>query len=113
MQFSISIQFNSIWPTDRTLSGATTSGQSELWSDTNEGILYIPQSSSITGTLPSDCFVSYTGHSMEESYLSAVMQSVYSAALANLAIVVVSERTFGPRQFNVDFLIFSLELKVE
>ena len=48
----------------------------------NEGVLYIPQSSR-TGASPSDCLVSCPGHSLEESYLSAEMQSVYSTALAD------------------------------
>ena len=51
------MQFSSIWPIDRTLSGATTPGQSGPGSDGNEGLLHIPQSSSITGTSPSDCLV--------------------------------------------------------
>ena len=34
-------------------------------SDDNEGVLQIPQSSSITGTSPSDCSVSYPGHFLE------------------------------------------------
>ena len=50
VQFSISTQFSSIWPIDRTLSGATTVGQSEPGSDGNEGVLCILQSSSIIGT---------------------------------------------------------------
>ena len=58
IQFSISTQFISVWPIDKTLSGATTLGQSELGSDGNEGVLCIPQSSSITGISPSDCLVS-------------------------------------------------------
>ena len=33
-------------------------------SNGNEGVLCIPQSSSITETSPSDCLVSYTGHSL-------------------------------------------------
>ena len=33
-------------------------------SDGNEGVLYFPQSSSITGATPSDCLMSYTGHSL-------------------------------------------------
>ena len=33
-------------------------------------------------SLPTDCLVSYTGHSLGESYPSAEMQSVYSVALA-------------------------------
>ena len=45
-----------------------------------------PQSTSITGTSPSDCLVSYPGHSLGRSYPSAEKQSVYSAAPANWAI---------------------------
>ena len=60
IQFSISIKFNSIWPIDRTLRGATTPGQSGPESDGNEGVLCIPQSSSnITGISLSNCLVSY------------------------------------------------------
>ena len=33
-------------------------------SDGNEGVLCIPQSSSIAGTSPSDSLVSYPGHSL-------------------------------------------------
>ena len=44
---------------DRTLSGATTPGQSELGIDGNEGVLHISQSSSIIGASPSDSLVSY------------------------------------------------------
>ena len=51
---------------DRALSGATTLGHSGPGSDDNEGVLHIPQSSSITGTSPSDCLVSYPGHSSGE-----------------------------------------------
>ena len=81
IQFSIGIQFSSIWPIDRTLSGATTPGKSGLGSDGNERKLCIPQGSSIT-----DCLVSYAGHSLEAgSYLSAEMQSVYSTAPAEWA----------------------------
>ena len=58
IQFSISTQFSSIWPIDRTLSNATTTGQSGPGSDGHEGVLHIPQSSSITGALPPDCLVS-------------------------------------------------------
>ena len=41
--------------------------------------------SSITRVSPSDCFVSYPGHSWGESYPTAGMQSVYSTAPADLA----------------------------
>ena len=47
------------------LSGATTPGQSGSGSDGNEGVLRITQSSSTVGTSPSDCLVSYPGHSLE------------------------------------------------
>ena len=47
-----------IWPVDRTLSDGTTPGQSEPGIDGNEDLLRIPQSSSITGTSPSDCLES-------------------------------------------------------
>ena len=68
---------------DRTLSGATTSEESGPGSNGNEGVLRIPQSSSITGTSPSDCLVSYPGHLLGESYSSAEMQLVYSTALTD------------------------------
>ena len=47
----------SIWYIDRILSGATNPGQSGPGSDVNEEVHCIPQSSSITGTLPSYCLV--------------------------------------------------------
>ena len=56
------MQFSSIWPIDRNLSSATTPGRSGSWSDGHEGVLYIPQSSTITGTSPSDCLVLCPGH---------------------------------------------------
>ena len=73
-QFSIT---NSIWPTDKTLSGATTPDQCEPGSDSNEGILHIPQSSCITGASPSDVLVSYQGHSLRESYPSALYSTAH------------------------------------
>ena len=64
IQFSISTQLSSIWPRDRAISGATTPGQSGPGSDGNETVLRIPNMSSITVTSPSDCLVSYSGHSL-------------------------------------------------
>ena len=64
IQFSISTQFSSIWPRDRMLSGATTPGQSGPGSDSNEGVLHILQSCSITRVSPSDCLLSYSGNSL-------------------------------------------------
>ena len=68
-----------------TLSGATTPSQSGSESEGNEGVLFIHKSSSITGTSPSDCLVSYPGHLLGESYFSAEMQLVYSTAQADRA----------------------------
>ena len=86
IQFTIGMQFISIWPIDSTLLGATTLGQSGPGSDGNKFLLHIPQSSSITGSSTSDCLVSYLGHSLGESYPSAKMQLVYSTVPANWVI---------------------------
>ena len=48
IQFHISTQFSSIWPKDKTLSTVITPGQSGSGRDVSEGVLRIPQSSSIT-----------------------------------------------------------------
>ena len=66
IQFSIITQFTFIWPIDRTLSGAITLGQSGPGSDGKEGVYCI------AGASPLDCLVSYPGHSLGESYPSAV-----------------------------------------
>ena len=58
------MQFSSIWPIDRNLSGATTLGQSGRRCDGNEGVYRIPPS--ITGTSSSYFLVSYPGHSLAE-----------------------------------------------
>ena len=71
IQFSFILLFSSIWLKDRTLSGATTPGQSRHESDGNEGVLLITQSSSITGTSPSDCLMWYSEHTLRECYTSA------------------------------------------
>ena len=73
---------NTIWIIDKTLSSASILGQSRLGSDGNDGLLCISQSSSVTGTLSSDCLMLYQEHSLGESYFSTKMQSVYSAAPA-------------------------------
>ena len=61
-----------ICPINGTLSCATTPDQSGPTSNGIEGVLRIPQSSSITGASPSDCLM------LERSYPSAEKQSVYS-----------------------------------
>ena len=79
-------QNSSIRIIGRTLSSATTSGHGGSGSDGRKGVLYISQRSSITGTSPSDCFVSYPRHSFGESYPFAEMQSVYSTVPADWVI---------------------------
>ena len=79
IQLSISTQFSSVCTIDRTLSGVTTLGQNEPESNGTEGVLRISQSSRITGVSPSDCLVSYPGHSLRDFYLSAEMQSGLSS----------------------------------
>ena len=74
IQFIISTHVICNRPTDRTLSGTNSRGQRGPASDGNEGVLHIPQSSTITANLPLDCLVSYPGHSFLESYSSAEMQ---------------------------------------
>ena len=54
-------------------------------SDGNEGVLRIPLSSSIIGTLPFDYLMSYPGHPLAGSYLSTEMQLVYSTEPAEWA----------------------------
>ena len=62
IQFTICSHFFSIWPIDGSISVATTPGQSGSGNHGKEGVLHIPQSSSITVTSPSDCLMSYPGH---------------------------------------------------
>ena len=85
IQFGLSTQFSSIWPIDRTLSGAATPGQSGPGSEGNKGILRIYQSSSFTGISLLDFLVLYLGHSLVKSYPSAEKQLVYSTASADWA----------------------------
>ena len=78
---------SSIWLIVRNLSDATTPGESGPGSDGNGEVLHISQSASIIEASPSDCLVSYPGHSLGESYPSAEIQSVYSTASADCAKV--------------------------
>ena len=63
-QLCISTEFSSIWPIDRTFSGAPTQSQNGPRCDGIDGVLCISQTSSITGTSPSGCLVLYPGHSL-------------------------------------------------
>ena len=59
--------------------------QNKPGSNGNKGVLHTPHSPR-TGASPSNCLVSYQGHSVVEgTYSSAEMQWVYSTALANWA----------------------------
>ena len=55
----------SIWLLDRTITSTNILGQSGPGSNGNEGGFYIHQSFR-TGALPSDYFVSYSGHTLKE-----------------------------------------------
>ena len=82
IQFSITMQFSYICPIHRILSGATTLGYSGPESDGNEGVLCIPQNSSITGTSPLDCLVSYPGHTLGGRSLNLLQR--YSQCILQL-----------------------------
>ena len=66
-------------------------------SDGNEGVLHIPQSSSITRTSASDRFVSYPGHSLGEVGLPLRKGAVR-----------VSYNQLGNTQFNVKTVLFEI-----
>ena len=72
---------NSIWPIDKTLSGANSCGQSVPGSNGNERVLHIPQSSGISRA--SDCLMSNPGNLLMGSFPYAKMQSVYSVTPAD------------------------------
>ena len=67
---------NSVWPIDRTLSGATIWGQIGPGSDDNEEVLCITESSSIIDASSPDCLVSYAGYSLGKSNYTAEIQSM-------------------------------------
>ena len=77
---------SSIWPIERTLSGATIPGPSGAGSDGKEGVFRLTKSSSINEAIISVCFVSYPGISLRESYPSVETQLVYNATPADWAI---------------------------
>ena len=71
---SIEINSKSFWI--GSCPNAISPDQSEPGIDGNERVLHITQSSSVTGTSPSNCFVSYSGHP-----LSSAEKFVYSTSL--------------------------------
>ena len=90
------MQFSSNWPIDRSLSGATTPSQSGPGSDGNEGVLRIPQSSSIARTSLTDCIVSYPGHSWAGDVLPLSRDAVglfyCPSRLSNVLILIYESR---------------------
>ena len=92
----------SIWPIDRTLSSATTPGQSGPKSDGNKVVLCIHQSSSITTASPSDCLVSHPGHSLGKSYFSTEMQSLFSAVPTDWASLASKLMTMHKVSYSTD-----------
>ena len=75
-------------PIDRTLSGGASPGHSGPGSYGSEGVLRIPQGSSITGASPSDCLMLYPRHSCcgGGSYPNAEFQLMYSTASADWTV---------------------------
>ena len=72
--YALSFNVNSIWPIDRTLSGATTLGQSGPGSDGNEGVLCIPQSSSINLYLYTQTYIYINTHFKNHDFLAGVVK---------------------------------------
>ena len=82
-------------PLDRALSGATT--QSGPGRNGNEGVLGILQNPSITGTSLSDCFVSYTGHSLEgltplQRYSQCILQGNKAFVIRLMLVRILLEK---------------------
>ena len=75
---------NFICPIDKIISGAITPGQSVPGSDGNEGVLRIPQSSSITGASPSDCLVSCPGDTLVLLLCRAIVGVFYTSSRLGL-----------------------------
>ena len=96
------IQLTSIWLIERTLSSATTPGQSGPGSD-GKRVLCIPQSSSITGTSLSDCLVSYQD-TRWVSYPYTEKQLVYSTAPTDETRSLISHKTEKPIHLDHAFL---------
>ena len=86
---------------NRALSGAIPPGHNGPGSDGNKEVLCISQGSRITRASPSDCLVSYPGHSFVGFYLFAEMQSVYSTVPADLAMHLVSLQSWTSEECGV------------
>ena len=95
---------SSIWPIDRTLSGATTPGQSGPGSDDNEWVIYIPQSSNIKQFLIFKLFASFseTIHKLDFTIwrLMVIYKSIFSSLNQN---ILFNNLPFGIKQINKIF----------
>ena len=80
----------------------------DLRSHGNEGVLRIPQSSSIIGVPPSDCLISYPGHSLgSASYSSAEIRSSELEDVADLFVFEnVCRRTISNDSRRINNKIF-------
>ena len=122
IQFSISMQFCSIWHIDRTLSGAITPGQSGPGSNVIERVLHIPRSSRHCYNLTIRLF-SFISRTLVEgggSYLSAEVRSVYFTTPANCAwtflekiyslmpktYIYIKMKKNGKTNGNISFMLF-------
>ena len=76
MNIQFSTQFNSTWLLDRTLSGATTPGQSGPGSDGNERVLHFPKAAALQETR----------HQIVKCHKQDTALSVYSVSPADWAI---------------------------
>ena len=92
--YSISTQFSSIWPIDRTLSGATTPAQSGPGNNGNKGVLCIPQSSSITEASTSDC-LSVISWSLLVGRVIPLQRCSYCILLLQLTEIITGATTSG------------------
>ena len=85
---------------DRTLSGATTPGQSGLENDSNKGVPRIPQSSSIIAASPSHCLVSYQDTRWGKSYPSTEVQLAYTTAQTGPSALKSTDQVEQSRESN-------------
>ena len=70
------MKFSSIWPVDRTISGATTPGQSGPGNNSIEGVICILQSSSSSKFTQLDCLLSYPGHLLGGGLISSKLNAI-------------------------------------
>ena len=80
-------------------------GQSVPGSYGNKGVHCIPQSSSITGSSPSDCLVSYPGHSLVGGGLTPLQRCSW-CILKPLPIGPASLRMFSTKGVYQSYILY-------